>query len=80
MHEDGWQRVSGLQKKRRPKAQMTFAGKKRKELVGRPQSHAVYLAYHNHFWCVLVVRGEVLGSGRQLVLVIPDKSEKWLMY
>lgn len=57
---------------------MTYTGEKRKELVGRPQTHAVYLACHCHFWGISVMRGEILGSGRELVLVITCESERQL--
>jgi len=57
---------------------MMHAGEKRKEVVGRPQTHAVYLACHHHFWVIYFRRGEIWGSRRELVLVITCKSESQL--
>lgn len=57
---------------------MTYAGVKRKELVGRPHTHAVYFACHRCFWGISVMRREIWGSRRQLVLVITCKSESRL--
>lgn len=51
---------------------------KRKERVGRPQMHAVYLACHRRFWGISVMRGEISGGRRELVHVIPRKIESQL--
>lgn len=57
---------------------MTYSGEKRKELVGRPQTDAVYLACHHHFWGISVTKGEISGSGREVVPVITCRSASQL--
>lgn len=55
-----------------------YAGEKGKKLVGRSQTHTVYLACHRNFWGISVTRGDILGSRRELVFVITCRSESLL--